>query len=206
MKPITSLFNRRLWHKIPNRRQVFHRRYRGFIGSQDYLVTTIRPALTWSYYELAGMSSFLASHTWRRLNAFCNISVTLGMSLSLALVAPGNQMSSGDGSTQSGPAILILAALTLATSLWWTSDLLLEELMSRQRLFVYFQSRTRYCEPGRARGSLSSSNPQRFRLPTTHCHGNLWVTYNVACVAVGENPVRRQFSPTLISAAILCVS
>ena len=46
------------------------------------------------------MSSFLASHTWRRLNPFYDISVTFGMNPPVAL---GNQLSCGGGWTQIGP-------------------------------------------------------------------------------------------------------
>jgi len=100
----------------PNPKQDFHRCYRGIVGSLGYLVTMTRPDLAFSYSKLSKYVQFLASHTWRRLNTFYDISVTLGMSPSLTPVALENQMSCRDGWTQIGPATLILAAHTPVTS------------------------------------------------------------------------------------------
>ena len=74
----------------PNPKQDFHRCYRGIVGSLGYLVTMTRPDLAFSYSKLSKYVQFLASHTWRRLNTFYDISVTLGMSPSLTLVALRN--------------------------------------------------------------------------------------------------------------------
>jgi len=76
-----------------------------------------------SLWASVSMSSFLSSHIERRLNTFYDISMTLKMSPSLTPVALENQMSCGDGWMQIGPATLILAAHTPATSSWWTADL-----------------------------------------------------------------------------------
>jgi len=119
------------------------------------------PAQTWLGLTLrsASMSSFLALHTWRQVNTFNDISVTLGMShlewvhhlhpwlweTKWAVGMDGRRLS------------------------WrhWCSPLthrlhphderrtyLLEEPPQRQCLFVYFRSRIRYCKPSRVRGHL----------------------------------------------------
>ena len=110
----------------------------------------------------ASMSSFLALHTWIRLKTFCDISVTLGMSLSLTPVALEHQMSCGDVWTQIGPATLILVAHTLVTSSWWRSDLSLGRAAVKTHFLCLLQKPNSLLGKVRAKALYPRETPKDF--------------------------------------------
>ena len=165
---------------------------------QSWATLSLWPALIWLGLTLssANMSSLSvqALHTCRWLNTFHNISVTLGVSPILTHVPRENQMGCGDGWTQFGPATLKLFAHKLAASSWWTTNLSLGRVAARKRLFVYFRSRIRCRKPSRAKGPLSSWDPQGFWLPTKHHHWNLWRQSGM-CTYEWKPNVPQSFAP-----------
>jgi len=128
------------------------------------------------------MSSFLALHTWRQLNTFYYICVTLGMSLLHTLVAPETLMNSGAGFTQIGLVTLILAGHTLATSLRRQDIVTLSTFEAKVVAASQAGQEALYLrETVKDFGSQQQNATEIYE-------------DNLACVVMSENPVRRNFS------------